>query len=143
MAALVRRQDHTIMRTTTLLLALIAAAIFAGCSTTSSHHDFTGIPAADFTVAVTCGEPSTRFSGTIVSDGKTEHLSGTGRSTFQVSGHEIVCAFKKVDAVGRIHMKITKAGGLVGEATNDEKFGGVRAELLYAPDQRYTLFTSF
>ncbi len=139
----VRQQDHTIMRTTILLLALVAAAILSGCSTVSSHHDFTGIPAADFTVTVTCGEPSTRFSGTIVSDGKTEHLSGTGKSTFQVSGHEIVCAFKKVDAVGRIQMKITKAGGLVGEAITDEKFGGVRAELLYTPDQRHTVFTSF
>jgi len=131
------------MKTIPLLLAVIAMTILAGCGTTSGHRDFTGIPATDFTVSVTSGEPSMRFTGTIVSDGRTEHLSGTGSSTFHVSGHEVVCAFKKADLAGRMSLKITKAGDLVGEAHTDEIHGGVRAELLYTPEQKHTLFTSF
>lgn len=132
------------MKTTPSLLAVITVTIFVGCSTTSRHRDFSGIPATDFTVSVTCGEPSLGFTGTIVSDGHTEHLSGIGKGIFHTSGHEITCAFKKSEPRGRISLSISKTGGdHIGDAITDETNGGVRAELLYAPDQRRTLFTSF
>ena len=131
------------MKRLTPLMAVLAAALVTGCSTTTSQRSFTGIPATDFTVSVTCGEPTVGFAGTIVVDGHTEPYSGTGSGTFQIRGHEIVCAFKKTEAPGRITLRITKAGELVGEASTDEAHGGVRAELLYIPNQRRTSFTSF
>ena len=131
------------MKTIPSLLAVIAVTIFVGCSTASRHRDFTGIPATDFTVSVKCGEPNMRFTGTIVSDGHTEHLSGLGSGTFHISGHEVICAFKKTDAAGRISLTISKGDTHVGDAISDETYGGVRAELLYTPEQRHTLFTSF
>ena len=85
-----------------------------------------------------------RFDGTIVSDGHTEHLSGVGSGIFHISGHEITCAFKKAGAIGRISLSISETGGdHVGDANTDEMNGGVRAELLYTPEQRHILFTSF
>jgi len=131
------------MKNFLLPLTIIAMTILVGCRTVSRHRDFTGVPATDFTVSVTCGEPSMEFTGTIVSDGQTEHLSGTGSGTFQISGHEVVCVFRKSDPAGRIALKITKAGELVGQAMTDVTNGGVRAELLYTPEQQHTLFTSF
>lgn len=131
------------MKTLTPWMAVFTAALVSGCTATTGQREFTGIKATSFTVSVACDEPTMGFGGTIVSDGHTEPFSGTGSATLQVSGHEVVCAFKKTHAPGRITLRITKGGELIGEATTDEAHGGVRAELLYIPNQRRASFTSF
>jgi hypothetical protein len=131
------------MKTIPSLLALFVTTILVGCSTKSPHRDFTGLPATDITVSVTCSEPSMRFTGTIVSDGQTEQLSGTGSATFHASGHEFVCSFKKAGDEGRISLAVSEAGKNLGGSETGCKRGGVRAELLRIPGERHDIFTTF
>ena len=130
------------MKTTPSLLAAVAAAILAGCGTTSPHRDFTGLPATDITVSVTCSEPGMGFTGTIVSDGHAEEFSGTGSGTFHASGHEFVCSFQKTGEDGRISLAASESGGNSGSASSTRKHGGVRAEFLLTPE-KHDVFTGF
>jgi hypothetical protein len=95
------------------------------------------------TVSVSCSEPSMRFTGTIVSDGHSQELSGTGSGTYQASDHEIVCSFKKLDADGQISLAVSEAGKKLGDSSTPAKFGGVRAELHRARTRQSTSFTTF
>ena len=131
------------MKTIASLLAVIAATILVGCSTTSPHRDFTGLPATDITVSVTCSDPSMRFTGTIVSDGHPVQLGGTGHGTFSATGHEFVCSFKKTVADGQISISVSEAGKTIGSSDNGCKFGGVRAEVLRTPMEQHDIFTTF
>lgn len=128
------------------LLPLIAALILSGCSTTTHQprqRDYSDIPVTDIVVTVSCSEPGMEFTGTIVSDGHTEHLSGTGSSTFRATGHEFVCSFKKTSSDGRISISVSEDGQPLGSSSTPKRFGGVRAELLRTPSALHTLFTSF
>lgn len=138
----VRQQDHIIMKTTTSLLALIAAVVLAGCSTTSSHRDFSGMQMTDIVVTVTCSNPDTRFTGTIVADGHSVQLGGTGHGAFHTTGHEFVCSFKKTDPDGRISISVSEAGKELGNSSTGERFGGVRAEIMRTPMEQHDIFTT-
>lgn len=131
------------MKVITFLSALIAVAFLAGCSTTSHRRDFSGIPATDFTLCVTCGEPSIRYTGTIVSDGHSELVSGKGNGTYYISAHKIACSFKKTDADGRISLAVSEAGKTQGSSSTISRFGGVRAEVLRTPSEQHDVFTTF
>jgi hypothetical protein len=98
---------------------------------------------SSITVSVSCSEPSMRFTGTIVSDGHSQELSGTGSGTYQASGHEIVCSFKKLDADGQISLAVSEAGKKLGDSSTPARFGGVRAELHRTWTRQSTSFTTF
>ena len=98
---------------------------------------------SSITASVSCSEPSMRFTGTIVSDGHSQELSGTGSGTYQASGHEIVCSFKKLDADGQISLAVSEAGKKLGNSSTPARFGGVRAELHRTWTGQSTSFTTF
>ena len=98
---------------------------------------------SSITASVSCSEPSMRFTGTIVSDGHSQELSGTGSGTYQASGHEIVCSFKKLDADGQISLAVSEAGKKLGDSSTPARFGGVRAELHRTWTRQSTSFTTF
>jgi len=125
------------------LLPLITATIFVGCSTTSPQRDFSGMPPMDIVVTVTCGDPAMKFTGTIVSDGHTRNYSGAGSRTFHATGHEIICSFKKTGADGRISIAGSASAKDGGNATTDQKFGGVRAEFVRTTKEQHNLFNTF
>jgi hypothetical protein len=129
------------MRTTKALLALIAGTFLFGCG----KPDYSGIPVTHVVVTVSCSNPGMRFTGTIVSDGRSEKLSGTGSGTYDATGHEMICYFKKTDIDGQISMSVSNAGRLVGRSSTPTRYGGVRAELLLidTPSRQHILFTTF
>jgi hypothetical protein len=129
------------MKTVTFLFALIAATFLIGCSTTSQRHDYSGIPATDIVVTVSCSDLKMGFTGTIVSDGQSRQLSGVGSGTFHATGHEIVCSFKKTDADGLISVSVSEAGKVLGSSRTPHS--GVRAEILRTPSTQHTVFTTF
>ena len=141
-AFFVRQQDHTIMKNIPTLLALIAAAVLTGCSTTPSQHAYSG-PTTDIVVTVTCSNPDTRFTGSIVTDGHAVQSGGTGHATFHATGHEFVCSFKKTDPDGRISISVSEAGKEFGNSSTGEKFGGVRAEIVRSLLARSDVFTTY
>jgi hypothetical protein len=118
----------------------------AGCQTPPPPlpaAKFQGIPAKNFTVTVTCSDPTTRFMGGITADGETDHLVGMNCGTYQTSGHEILCEFRKTDSAGRLTITISSEGKSLGSSTTDAKSGGVRADLFFVPPQERTSFTTF
>jgi hypothetical protein len=131
------------MKTIKSLLTIIATTLLFGCATTPRHGDFSGMPATDITVTVSCGDPGMTFTGTIVSDGHSEQLSGAGSATFHATGHEFVCSFRKTGVAGRISISVSEAGESLGSSSTTDEFGGVRAELLRTPSRRHTIFTTF
>lgn len=129
------------------VLSLLASVFFlSGCETekpTSTAAKFTGIPPKALTVTVTCSDQNTRFMGSITTDGETDHLVGMSSGTYQTSGHEIFCEFKKTDKCGRITLTVSSNGKKLGNSSTDEDFGGVRADLFFAPPKEHALFTTF
>src|SRR5712691_5245633 len=71
-------RHHTIMKTTKSLFTIVSAIVLAGCSATSSHREVSGMAKTHIVVMVSCSNPDTKFTGTIVSDGHPMQLSGTG-----------------------------------------------------------------
>ena len=126
-------------------LALIAVVALAGCATPPPPpKSFAGIAPSEFTVTVTCSNPTARFTGMIVADGQCENWVGIGGGTYHATGHEVVCAFRKTAGVaGKISLAVSRAGVRLGESNTDDKNGGVRAELLYAPPEEHALFTTY
>ena len=134
------------MKKIAALLLLTLNLILAGCQTvppTPPSTKFAGIPAKDFIVTVTCSDPATRFVGSIETDGVADHLIGMSTGIYRVSGHEIICEFKKTDAPGRLTLTVTSGNQSLGNSTTGARFGGVRAELFFVPPQERTLFTTF
>ena len=131
------------MKSIRLFLTLVAVTVLLGCSTTPASRNFSGIPATEILVTISCSEPSMRFTGTIVSDGQSEQLSGTGSATFHATGHEIICSFKKADVDGRISISVSEAGKNLGSSSTPQHLGGVRAEILRTSSKQHTLFTTF
>lgn len=84
-----------------------------------------------------------KFTGTIISDGHAEQVSGTGSGSFPTKGHEINCLFKKIGARGRLVLEIFEGGRSLGSSSTSLDSGGVRAEILRMPDRQHTLFTTF
>ncbi len=130
------------MKSIPALFAVLTASTLIGCST-SSHRDFRGAPATEITVSVKCSEPHMKFSGTIVSDGHTAHLSGTGSGTFNARGHEFVCSFQKANSEGQISLSVSEGGKVLGNTSNSERLGGVRSEVLRSRSVNHTLFSTF
>lgn len=131
------------MKTLTSLLSIVTTALLFGCATAPRHHDYSGMPVTHIVVTVSCSAPDMKFSGTIVSDGSTEQLSGTGTTTYYATGHEFVCSFRKTGVAGRISISVSEAGESLGSSSTPEQFGGVRAELLRTSAVQHTVFTTF
>lgn len=119
----------------------MAAAVLTGCATTSSQRAYSG-PTTDIVVTVTCSNPNTRFTGSIVTDGHAVRTGGTGHGIFHATGHEFVCSFKKTDPNGRISISVSEAGKELGTSSTEDRFGGVRAEFLRTPAYQYDVFTT-
>lgn len=91
------------------------------------------MPVSRITLTVTCGDPTMSFIGTIIRDGHTEHVSGTGGGTFHIDGYEIFASFKKSGADGRISLEGWEKGVKLGYASTDRIGGGVLAEFHRTP----------
>jgi hypothetical protein len=128
------------MKSTMLLLAI--AVVLAGCSTTSSHHDVSGMAKTQIDVRVTCTNPETKFTGTIDSDGHPVQLSGKGHGTFHAIGHEFVCLFKKDGTDGGMSISVSEGGINLGYSSTATKFGGVRADIVRKGTDQHTTFAA-
>lgn len=125
------------------LLAAIVTITLIGCGKASTDTAVSSRPANGFIVSVSCSKTDTMFSGTIVSDGHSQAISGTGSGTYQVDGRDIICSFKKASADGSISLAVSKAGEKQGGSSTFEKFGGVRAEIHRGLLKQTSLFTTF
>lgn len=123
------------------LLVILTATWLSGCSTL--HPDYSGTPATDIVVTVTCSDRSARFEGTVETDGVTEHMAGNGTGTYKISGHKFICKFTKVDAPGSISISISENGHNLGSSSKREPSGGVQAEIFRSPLANHTIFTTF
>jgi hypothetical protein len=121
------------MKNIHLLTVLLAAALFLGCRATPPHDSGSSLPVSHITLTVSCSDAKMGFTGTIVRDGHTKQVSGTGSGTFHVTGYEIVASFKKTCADGRISLEGSEAGVKLGNSTTDQNFGGVRAVFQRTP----------
>jgi hypothetical protein len=83
----------------------------------------------DYTVVVSCSEPTMRFTGSIVSDGHPLVLYGTGIGTYRVRSRTIVCSFEKTQADGQISLAVSNAGQALGWSSTPARLGGVHAEI--------------
>jgi hypothetical protein len=119
-----------------------AAVVLAGCSTPSPHRDFSGMPKTEIVVTVTCSNPNSKFTGTIVSDGQPVQLGGTGQATFHAKGHELVCSFRKDGSDGAISISVSEAGNNLGNSSIATKYGGVRAEVVRTAMEHHEIFTA-
>ena len=125
-----------------LIITLLAfTALLIGCGTNSTRQNYSGIPPTSIVVTVSCSDPNMGFSGTIVTDGRTNQLSGIGSGTFNVTGHEFVCSFKKEGANGLISISASEDGKVLGNSRTPHD--GVRAEFLRTPSAEHTVFTTF
>lgn len=130
------------MKTTITLLTTLVAVVLAGCSSTPPHRDFSGTPNTEIVVTVTCSNPNTKFTGTIVSDGHTVQLAGTGHGTFHAKGHELVCSFRKDDSDGAISISVSEAGNNLGNSNIATRYGGVRADIVRTAIAHCDTFTA-
>ena len=131
----VKCRPHALMKKSSIVI-LVGIVIIIVCGLWFYHS-------TSITVSVTCSEPSMRFAGTIVSDGHSQELSGTGSATYHASGHSIICSFKKLDADGQISLAVSEAGKKLGDSSTPARFGGVRAELHHRWTMQSTSFTTF
>jgi hypothetical protein len=131
-----------VMKTAITLLATLTTVVLAGCSSTSSHRDFSGTPTTEIVVTVTCSNPETKFSGTIVSDGHPVQLDGTGHGSFHAKGHELVCSFRKDGSDGAISISVSEAGNELGNSNIATKYGGVRADIVRTAMAHSETFTA-
>ena len=127
----------------TILIALAAGLLCFGCRTSSARRDFSGAPPRQIVATIKCSDPAMKFTGEIVSDGHVQKYSGVGSGTYQASGHEIICSFKKLEADGRLSLAAGELGREPGSSSTVEPFGGVRARFLYGPEMEHTVFTTF
>jgi len=137
----------TFMKFIQTFFAAITFLALAGCRTAptshASKHDFSGIPATIFTVSVS-GTAGLRFTGRMVADGQAQEVSGAVPAQYEVTGHELICSFKKTDAEGSIVLAVSEPnGGVQGRCNTPAPFGGVRAEILRTPSRQHALFTTF
>jgi hypothetical protein len=132
------------VKTITFILAMVAAAFLSGCTTPTAHRDYSNTPPTAVEVSVKCSAPAMDFTGTIVSDGHWVKYSGTGHRTFHVTGHDIVCSFKKAAAAdGSISISVSEAGQDLGNSYSGNELEGVRAAILRTPSAQHTIFTAF
>jgi hypothetical protein len=127
------------MKSTIMLLTIVSAVVFAGCSTTSSRREVSGMAKTEIEVKITCTNPETKFTGTIDTDGDSVQLSGEGHGTFHATGREFVCVFKKDGTDGGMSISVSEGGNNLGYSSTATKFGGVRADIVRkGTDQRTT-----
>lgn len=131
------------MKSTISLLPIIAALVLVGCRTKSSHPDSSGTSKTHIVVTITCSNPDTKFTGTIVSDGHSVQLHGNGHGTFNASGYKLVCSFKKDASDGQISISVSEAGKDLGNARIATKFGGVRADIVRTAMEHHETFSAF
>ncbi len=130
------------MKRTISLLTIAAAAVLVGCGTTSSHSDFSGMAKTKIVITVTCSNPDTKFTGTIDSDGHPVQLGGTGHGTFQATGHEFFCVFRKDGSDGALSISASEAGKNLGSSSIATKYGGVRVEIVRTGKEQRDTFTA-
>ncbi len=130
----------------TLLAALAASFILVGCHTTPTREpaqsDFTGLPAAAFTITVV-GTKGTPFKGTITTDGHVTTTGGTVPATFYISTHDLAVSLQKTGADGLIELRVAADGQGRGMSSTAKEFGGVRAQLICTPKVEQAMFTTF
>lgn len=134
------------MKTPANIFLLAVGVALAGCKSEpppTVASKYVGIPPKNLTVIVTCTDPMTRFMGSITTDGETDHLVGMSTGTYQTSGHEILIEFKKSDKSGAIRLSVSSGGRELGNCVTRENYGGVRADLLFAPPAEHSTFTTF
>lgn len=127
----------------TRLFSLVCVAMLVGCATQNPVRKYSNTSPTEVTVTITCSDPTTRFGGTIIADGQAEHWIGIGSGTFYATGHEILCEFRKTADAGRISLAVSSAGVHLGDSSTDDKFGGVRAELIATPPKEVVMFTTY
>ncbi len=115
------------MKTTRRLSLLLAATLFLGCKSTPPQNKAPD-SASKVTFLVSCSEPTMGFTGTIVCDGRTNKVSGTGGGTFRATGYDIVGLFKKSGATGRMSVEASDLAGNSNTASTDKPSGGIRSE---------------
>lgn len=131
------------------MLAAFVAVALVGCQTAPNHapskRDLTGFPATDFVVTVACSFPEMAFTGTIITDGDEQQVSGVGDGTYQISARHLVCSFRKGDADG--FLKLTVSEPAVGQSSSSTSAGkhslGARADVLRTPTAKHTIVTTF
>ena len=116
------------MKTILSLVIIIVATWFAGCGTAPEHGT------SDVAAIVSCSNPGMRFRGTIVADGHTKQVSGTGGRTFYLTGNELAFSFKKEVSEGSISLTVAKAGQCVASATAGSHLSGVRGHMSLRED---------
>jgi hypothetical protein len=131
------------MKSIISLLTIVAAVLVAGCRTKSSPPDSSGMAKTHIVVTVTCSNPDTKFTGTIVSDGHSVQLHGTGHGTFNASGRQLVCSFKKDASDGQISISVSEAGKDLGNSRIATKFGGVRADIVRTAMEHHETSSAF
>lgn len=112
------------LKTIHTLSFLLVASLLLGCKSTP-HNSTAG---SKVTFVVSCSEPTIAFMGTIVCDGRTNRVSGTGGGTFRAVGYDIVASFKKSEVEGKMSVQASDLAGNSNTATTDKPSGGVRSE---------------
>ena len=131
------------MNIITVPLTLAAALVCFGCSTTSARRDVSGDAPTEIVATIKCSKPGMKFTGEIVLDGHVVKYHGAGSGTYRASGYEILCSFKKLEADGRLSLAVGQLGKEAGTSSTVDPFGGVRAEFLFRPEIKHTVFTTF
>src|SRR5437660_591620 len=88
------------------LCTIFFGAAFCGCQSTTNGEaakvkaaNYAGVPATDYTVVVS-GRKGVTFTGTIVTDGVKQVVSGVVPESDPVIGNEVVCNLKKGEEKG-------------------------------------------
>ncbi len=116
-----------IMKISHTLGLLLAATLLFGCKSTPPQSKASN-SGSKVTFVVSCSEPTMGIMGTIVCDGLTNQVSGTGGGTFRATGYDIVASFKKSGAAGRMSVSASDSAGNSNTATTDKPSGSVRSE---------------
>jgi hypothetical protein len=67
------------------------------------------------------------FTGSIISDGVEVQVTGKLPADFGVSGRNVECQFRKIQAEGALSIRILMPNSSTGSATTIQPQGGVRA----------------
>ncbi len=126
-------------------IVLLLAALLTGCATSPqpTPANYSLVPAVQYIVTVTCSDPATKFSGTIVADGKSTPYSGVGKGSYPAIGHVINCSFHKTTPDGQITLSVSANGKDLGNSYTGQKHGGVRAEISNTDAGSAQMFSTF
>ena len=124
------------MKSICTAVLILVTALFFGCKHAPSASKASGTD-LKVTFVVSCSEPSVGFVGTIICDGRTNHVSGKGGGTFLAAGHDIVGSFTKSGAAGKMTVNASDSAGNSNTATTDKASGTVLSEFHGQPVYRH------